>query len=254
MKVEPKTKARRAQSAGTGRRSPRRAAARHSSDKSANPKHRIMLVDDHPVLRRGLAQIINRHPALLVCGEADQASSALAMVEESRPDLVVVDLSIKAGDGLELIKAIKAQHPKVFLLVLSMHDENLYAERALRAGAHGYIMKEEPSELVLSAIQAVIDGDVFLSDRMKRRMLEDFVEGPRRIEGLSLRDLSDRELEVLRLVGNGFGTRQIANRLHLSVKTIESYRENLKHKLRVRSGSELVQQAIQWTKKENLMM
>jgi DNA-binding NarL/FixJ family response regulator len=214
-------------------------------------KFRIVLVEDHPIVRQGLAQLINLQPGLSVIGEAESAAKALDLVRANKPDLVILDVSLPKTNGLELIKQLKAEKPNLPMLVISMHDETLYAERALRAGARGYVMKKEPSEKMLLAINRVLKGEIYVSDRMKQKMLQHLVNNQIPEENTSPLDhLSDRELEVFQLLGNGFATRQIAEQLNLSIKTIESYRENLKLKLSVKSGAELIQHAIQWMKSE----
>ncbi len=210
-------------------------------------KHNIFLVDDHPIVRQGLALLINREADLTVCGDAEEAGSALQRIEELKPDLAVVDISLNGPDGLDLLKNLRARHPSLPVLILSMLDETLYAERALRDGASGYIMKQEATERVLVAIRRILGGEIYLSDRMASRMLHRFVgssqEGPPRSP---IADLTDRELEVFRLIGEGHGTRQIAEELHLSVKTVESYQAHIKDKLSLKNARELVQRAIQW--------
>jgi DNA-binding NarL/FixJ family response regulator len=209
-------------------------------------KSAIFLVDDHPIVRQGLALLINREADLAVCGDAEEAGSALQRIEELKPDLVVVDISLNGPDGLDLLKNIRARHPNLPVLILSMLDESLYAERALRDGASGYIMKQEATERVLVAIRRILNGEIYVSDRMASRMLHRFVggnaEGPRS----PIAALTDRELEVFRLIGEGHGTRQIAEQLHLSVKTVESYQAHIKDKLSLKNARELVQRAIQW--------
>jgi DNA-binding NarL/FixJ family response regulator len=209
-------------------------------------KHRVLLIDDHPILRKGLAELINQEPDLMVCGEAEEAPKAFEAVGVLNPDVAVVDVSLKGGNGLELIKNLKARYPDLPLLVLSMHDETLYAERALRAGSLGYIMKEEAIEKVLTAIRHVIAGEIFLSDRMKARLINQLVGGRMKQGGSSIDSLSDRELEVFRLIGEGRGTRQIAEELRLSIRTVEAYREYIKDKLNLKNGTELVQHAFQY--------
>lgn len=210
-------------------------------------KSNIFLVDDHPIVRQGLALLINREADLVVCGDAEEAGSALQRIEELKPDLAVVDISLNGPDGLELLKNLRARHPNLPVLILSMLDESLYAERALRDGASGYIMKQEATERVLVAIRRILGGEIYLSDRVASRMLHRFVggnqEGPPRSP---VADLTDRELEVFRLIGEGHGTRQIAEELHLSVKTVESYQAHIKDKLSLKNARELVQRAIQW--------
>jgi DNA-binding NarL/FixJ family response regulator len=216
------------------------------SPASRKSKYRVLLIDDHPILRKGLAELINQEPDLMVCGEAEEAPKAFEAVGSLNPDVAVVDISLKGGNGLELIKNVKARYPDLPLLVLSMHDETLYAERALRAGSLGYIMKEEAIEKVLTAIRHVIAGEIFLSDRMKARLINQLVGGRIKQGGSSIDSLSDRELEVFRLIGEGRGTRQIAEELRLSVRTVEAYREYIKDKLNLKNGTELVQHAFQY--------
>lgn len=215
---------------------------------AATPSARstVFIVDDHPVIRQGLALLINREPDLAVCGDAEEASSALRRIEEMKPDVAVVDISLNGPDGLDLLKNIRARDPNLPVLILSMLDELLYAERALRAGASGYIMKHEATERVLIAIRRILSGQIYVSDRMANRMLHRFVGGSQAGQG-SVADLTDRELEVFRLIGEGHGTRQIAEELHISVKTVESYQAHIKEKLALKNARELVQSAIQWT-------
>ncbi|HZO84758.1 MAG TPA: response regulator transcription factor [Verrucomicrobiae bacterium] len=214
-------------------------------------KARVLLVDDHPILRKGLAQMINMEQDLTVCGEAEEAGKAFELVGTLQPDVAVVDISLKTGNGIELVKNIKARYPELPILVLSMHDESLYAERALRAGSLGYIMKEEATEQVLVAIRRVLKGEIFLSEKMKSRMLQQLTTGGRNKVVVSpIENLTDRELEVFRLIGEGRSTRQIAAELHLSVRTVEAYREYIKSKLNLRNATELVQHAFHWVHHE----
>jgi DNA-binding NarL/FixJ family response regulator len=203
-------------------------------------------VDDHPIVRQGLALFIEREPDLMVCGEAEDATSALQAIREAAPDFVILDISLNGPDGLELLKTLRVRYPNLPALVLSMHDESVYAERALRAGANGYIMKQEAADKVITAIRHILGGDVYLSDRLTKQMLQQFVNG-----SISPRDplakLSDRELEVFRLIGAGHGTRQIADELHVSTKTVESYQAHIKEKLALRNARELVQHAVEWS-------
>src|SRR5246500_3075113 len=188
--------------------------SRIRSNSSAS-KCKVFLVDDHPIVRQGLALFIEREPDLTVCGEAEDATSALQAIRESTPDFVILDISLDGRDGLELLKTLRAGHPNLPVLVLSMHDESSYAERSLRAGANGYIMKQEATEKVLVAIRRILDGKVYLSERLTSKMLEQFVHGPGSSKSSDpLGNLSDRELEVYRLIGAGRGTRQIAEELN----------------------------------------
>jgi DNA-binding NarL/FixJ family response regulator len=208
-------------------------------------KSKIFLVDDHPIVRQGLTLLINREPDLVVCGEADGAHSALQALPRLLPDLLILDLSLEGPDGLDLLKTIRGPDPILPVLILSMHDESTYAERSLRAGANGYIMKQEATERLLVAIRRILQGKVYLSERLTNRMLEQFVHGPGSANGDPVGALSDRELEVYRYIGAGRGTRQIANELHVSVKTVESYQAHIKEKLGLRNGRQLVKHAIE---------
>jgi DNA-binding NarL/FixJ family response regulator len=217
---------------------------KNGSSAPAGRGRKIMLVDDHPVLREGLAQLINQEPDLTICGQYDDAARAFAAMETECPDLVIIDLSLKGSSGLELVKNSRASHPKLLILVLSMHDETLYAERVLRAGAAGYIMKQEASEKILGAIRRVLHGDIYLSEKMGSKLMHQLIGGKSREVASALERLSDRELEVFGLIGQGKGTRQIAEHLHLSVKTIESHRAHIKEKLNLKDANELVHTAI----------
>lgn len=210
-------------------------------------KCRVLLVDDHPIVRQGLALLIDREPDLAVCGEADGAHSAFHAITTLRPDIVVLDISLSGPDGLDVLKDIRMKTASLPVLILSMHDESIYAERAMRAGANGYIMKQEATEKVLVAIRRILQGEVYLSDRLTSTMLQQYVRGSASAKKSPLVNLTDRELEVFRLIGEGHGTRQIADELHLSVKTIESYQAHIKEKLALRNARELVQHAIEWT-------
>ncbi|HWO31498.1 MAG TPA: response regulator transcription factor [Candidatus Acidoferrum sp.] len=210
-------------------------------------KYRVLLVDDHPIVRQGLALLIEREADLSVCGEAEGAHTAFHAIETLRPDIVLLDISLNGPDGLEVLKEIRVKTGSLPVLILSMHDESIYAERAMRAGANGYIMKQEATEKVLIAIRRILQGDVYLSDRLTTTMLQQYVRGGAHTKSSPLLNLTDRELEVFRLIGEGHGTRQIADELHLSVKTIESYQAHIKEKLALRNARELVQHAIEWT-------
>jgi DNA-binding NarL/FixJ family response regulator len=209
-------------------------------------KTRVFVVDDHPIVRQGLAQLINREADLTVCGEAEDARTALDAIVPLKPDILIVDVSLEGPDGIELLKTIRSRDSKLPVLILSMHDESLYAERALRAGANGYIMKQEATDRVLIAIRQILDGEVYVSDRMAQKMMHQFIGRPGGAKRSTMEELTDRELEVFRLIGQGHGTRQIAEELHLSVKTVESYYAHIKDKLTLRNARELVQRAVQW--------
>jgi DNA-binding NarL/FixJ family response regulator len=207
---------------------------------------KILIVDDHPIVRHGLAQLIDDEKSLSVCGSATSVAEALAAIESLGPDLVIVDLSLGDESGLELVKTARSLHPDLPLLVLSMHDEAYYADRVLRAGALGYIMKQEAPKQMVAAIHQVLEGKVYLSEAMAASMLTRMVGRKIVKGGTPVDQLTDRELQVLQLIGRGLGTRQIAEKLHLSVKTVENHREHIKAKLKLRSSSELVRYAVRW--------
>ena len=211
-------------------------------------KARILVVDDHAIVRQGLMQLINRESDMFVCGDAETAADALKQIALLNPDVAIVDVSLKEDSGLELVKNIRIRHPKLAVLILSMHDETFYAGRFLRAGARGYIMKEVATEKVLIALRRVLAGEVYLSERMSSRILHKLVDGSGATPVKATIDvLSDRELEVFSLIGQGLGTRDIAKRLHVSVKTVEAHRAHIKEKLQLQGATELLQQAIQWS-------
>jgi DNA-binding NarL/FixJ family response regulator len=210
----------------------------------------ILVVDDHPILRQGLTQLINQEADLRVCGEADEERTAIEAIAALKPDMVIVDIALKDTSGIELIKKIRASNERLPILVLSMHDESLYTERALRAGANGYIMKQEAPDQVVKAIRRVLAGEIYVSEQIGSRLLRKIVHGQPTTIDSPIDNLSDRELEVFRLIGRGYRTRQIAEMLRLSVKTVESYREHIKHKMGFRDATELLQHAIQWVQGE----
>jgi DNA-binding NarL/FixJ family response regulator len=212
----------------------------------ASAKSRIFVVDDHPIVRQGIALLVNREADMMICGEAEEARSALRAIENERPDLLIVDISLNGPDGIEIIKTIRGRNCSLPILVLSMHDEATYAERALRAGANGYIMKQEATEKVLGAIRRIVKGHVYLSEQAASKMRKQYVRGATTSEHSPVEELSDRELQVFRLVGAGRPTREIAEQLHLSVKTVESYQAHIKEKLSLRNARELVQRAVEW--------
>jgi DNA-binding NarL/FixJ family response regulator len=205
-------------------------------------KARILIVDDHPLVRAGFEALIGGEPDLEVCGEAEGYAEALRLADELEPDAAIVDLSLADGSGLELVKRLHARHPTTRLLVCSMHDESLFAARVLKAGARGYVNKQEATGHVVQAVREVLDGGIYLSPAMTERVRQrTTADAPTSVEGLT-----DRELEVFSLIGKGVGTAQIATQLHLSVKTVETHREKIKRKLNLASGSELARYAVQW--------
>lgn len=219
--------------------------------RAVRERTKVLLVDDHPVLSEGLSLIINNDEDLEVCGRAEDAGSALELVGSLKPDLVIVDISLKDSDGIQLLKNLKARHPELPALVLSLHDEALYAERALRAGASGYVMKQSPLATVLTAIRKVLDGGIHVSERLANQMLAHASgnKSPRDVSPIER--LSDREREVFRKIGQGLGTKEIAEQLHLSFKTVETYRAHIKMKLQIANAAEMIQKATLWVKEES---
>lgn len=213
-------------------------------------KFRVLIVDDHPIVREGLQTLIDQESDLQVCGTASDSREALAQIEATKPDLAIVDFSLKDEDGVSVIRNIRAQGHTVPILVLSIHDEAVYAERVLRAGANGYLMKDEPTGKVLAALRQVIRGEVSVSERIAGRLLQKMAGQNKIMSAHRVELLSDRELQVFRWIARGLGTRQIAEKLGLSIKTVETYRENIKRKLDLQSGSELVRHAILWSQRE----
>ena len=221
-------------------------------DNSATPtKRRVLIVDDHTVFRHGISAMINAEADLVVCGEAGSAPAALESMRRLEPDIVLVDISLPGTNGIELLKSMKAERPKMPMLVVSMHDESLYALRALRAGALGYVMKAEALDLVLTAIRKVLEGEAFLSPKFSERLVFKAIRSLDEGLGSPVDKLSDRELEVLNLMGRGFGAQDIANELHLSVKTIETHRAHIKEKLDFNDSKEMVRFAIEWVAQQN---
>jgi len=211
---------------------------------------KVLLVDDHAVVRYGIAQLINRQTDMVVCGEEEDASKAMSAIGKLRPDLVIADISLKDSSGLELMRNIKAQFPGVAVLVVSVHDESIYAEIAFRAGALGYLMKEEALDKILTAIRRVLTGAIYVSDTLAAKMLQQQVRGQTDIHESPVKGLSDREMEVFQLIGQWKKTREIADELHLSIKTIEYYREQIKRKLNLKNAAELTQYATSWVQRE----
>ena len=211
-------------------------------------KKRILVVDDHPMMRQGLAQLVGAETDLIICGEAENAESALDCLKTLRPDLVLADISLPGKNGLELIKDFQALQPGLPILVISMHDESLYAERVLRAGGRGYVMKQEGGKKLMLAIRQVLGGQIYVSEKMSAQILEIFSGRRGSAEGSPVENLTDREFEVFQLIGEGKGTREIAEKLHLSVKTVDVHRTNIKKKLKLESATELIRFAVRWSK------
>jgi DNA-binding NarL/FixJ family response regulator len=207
---------------------------------------RVLIVDDHPIVRQGLRCLLEGEPGLEVCGEAEGVRDAKALVRELHPDIVIVDISLKQGDGLEVLKDIRAHYPSMPVLVLSMHDEAVYAERMLSAGASGYIMKHAASDLFLIALRRVLDGGIYVSEAVSNSMIEKFAAGTAYVSANPVDSLTNRELQVLDMIGKGLSTRQAADALNLSIKTVESHRQRIKRKLSLTNSAQLMQYAVNW--------
>ncbi|HEX3486027.1 MAG TPA: response regulator transcription factor [Micropepsaceae bacterium] len=214
-------------------------------------KHQILLVDDHPLVRESLASLINQQPDLAVCGEAESVKQALDYLSKTSPDMAIIDLSLKESSGLDLIKTVKTAYPHIGMIVLSMHDERHYAERAIRAGARGYVMKRETTKKIIAAIHQVMAGKLGVSEEVAALFAEKFVDTRPR-SGTPVEELSDRELEVFRLLGTGLDTRSVANRLEISIKTVQAYCARIKDKLNLANATELLREAIRWNESDAL--
>lgn len=221
-----------------------------SATAEPNPPSRVLIVDDHPLFRQGLGLLIEHEPGLSVCGEAKDADEAMRLVRETKPDLVIVDISLGGSSGIDLLKSLKTEDPELPLLVISMHDESLYAERALRAGAMGYVMKHEPPKTVKTAIHRVLAGEMYFSEKMAASLIAKLVRGGDGKEESPVSGLSDRELEVFRLLGQGRGRREIAQELNLTLTTINSFSARIKEKLHLKNSAELLLHAIRWVQEQ----
>ena len=220
------------------------------SDTTDQKKTRVVIVEDHPMFRERLASLINKEPDLEVCGESDNIREAMEIIQSTRPDAAIVDITLKGSSGLELLKDLKAQSILVPVLVLSMHDESLYAERVIRAGARGYITKDEASDKVMLAIRKVVGGGIYLSESMTSRVLKNLTDGKGGLDGPALNRLTDRELEVFQLIGKGKAAREIAETLNLGLTTIDTYRARIKEKLNLKNATELVHEAAEWVRSQ----
>ncbi len=218
----------------------------HKPSGAGSGKRRVLIVDDHPIVRQGLRRLLEGEPDLEVCGEAESVRDAKALVRELHPDIVIVDISLKQGDGLELLKDIRAHYPSMPVLVLSMHDEAVYAERMLSAGASGYIMKHAASDQFLIALRRVLDGGIYVSEAVGNSMIEKFAAGAAYVSANPVGSLTNRELQVLHMIGKGLSTRQTADALNLSIKTVESHRQRIKRKLSLTNSAQLMQYAVNW--------
>jgi len=222
-----------------------------SPKSESKTKNRVLIVDDHPVFRHGISALINAEADLVVCGEAASASTALEAMRQLEPDVALLDISLPGTNGIELVKLMKAERPKLPLLMLSMHDESLYALRALKAGALGYVMKAEALTHILDALRKVLGGEVYVSPRFGEQLIFQAIHSPEGGSGSPVDKLSDREVEVLGWLGRGLGTKKIAEKLHLSVKTIETHRAHIKEKLGFRDAAELVRFATDWAAQQD---
>ncbi len=230
------------------------------SDKNAVPNmsekaiehKKILIVDDHPLLRQGIKQVIELEEDLKVTGEASSANEAIDMINRDKPDIAIVDITLAGNvSGIELVKSINERFPDIKALVLTMHDESLYAERAIRAGARGYIMKEVASKNIINAIRTIINDELYLSENISKKIIDKLVRGSADTIGISVENLSNREFEIFQLIGNGFSTKEMAKKLNLSIYTVESHKKNIKEKLKLKNSSDLSKYAIQWVIMQN---
>ncbi|MBI9102782.1 MAG: response regulator transcription factor [Spirochaetales bacterium] len=220
---------------------------------SIGKKYTVVIVDDHPIVRQGFEQLLEQEPDLVVIGGAEDAVGALELIAKKVPDIALVDLSLKNSSGLELIKDLIVLYPDIKILVISLHDEEVYAERTIRAGARGFIMKAEATENVVGAVKRVLKGEIYLSEEMKSQMLERLVAGKKKSSTSIIDDLSDREIQVFELMGEGMKNQAIAAKLHISIKTVETYKSHLKSKLNLKDSAELMQRAVEWNLKNNYL-
>ncbi len=207
---------------------------------------RVLIVDDHPIVRQGLRRIMENEDDLNVCGEVETARDARTAIKQLSPDVIIADISLKQSDGIELVRDVRAHYPQLPILVLSMHDESIYAERMLSAGANGYIMKQAASEQFLISLRRVLDGGIYVSEAVGNNMIQKFAAGGSYVSANPIDRLSNRELQILHMIGKGMSTRETAQTLNLSIKTVESHRQRIKRKLNLHSGTQLVQYAVNW--------
>jgi DNA-binding NarL/FixJ family response regulator len=220
-----------------------------STKKTKVPSKNIFIVDDHPMMREGLARLVSNEKDLNVCGEADEAGKAFTCIQSLKPDLALIDITLGGQNGIELIKNVHAIQPELPMLVISMHDESLYAERVLRAGGRGYIMKQEGGEKIMEAIRKVLNGQIYVSDKISHKILEIF-SGKKSNSSSPIENLSDREFEIFQLIGQGCETKNIAHNLNISIKTVEVHRTNIKEKLKIKTATELIRYAVRWTESQ----
>ncbi|MBN2159142.1 MAG: response regulator transcription factor [Spirochaetes bacterium] len=213
---------------------------------------KILIVDDHPLLRQGIRQVIELEDDLRVTGEASTANEAIDLINRDRPDIIIIDITLAGNvSGIELVKSVNERFPEIKSLVLTMHDESLYAERAIRAGARGYIMKEVASKNIIQAIRTILRDELFLSENISKKIIDKLVRGSADTIGISVENLSNREFEIFQLIGNGFSTKEMAKKLNLSIYTVESHKKNIKEKLNLKNSSDLAKYAIQWVIMQN---
>src|SRR6266852_716123 len=224
----------------------RSSASESGPHSNKRPVRRVLIVDDHPIVRQGLRRIMENEEDLVVCGEAETARDARAAIKELNPDVMIADISLKQSDGIELVRDVRAHHPQLPILVLSMHDETIYAERMLSAGANGYIMKQAASEQFLVSLRRVLDGNIYVSEAVGNNMIQKFASGGAYVSANPIDRLSNRELQILHMIGKGMSTRETALSLNLSIKTVESHRQRIKRKLNLNTGTQLVQYALNW--------
>jgi DNA-binding NarL/FixJ family response regulator len=223
-----------------------RSSVRSTVNTGKRGVRRVLIVDDHPIVRQGLRRIMENEEDVLVCGEAETSRDARAAIKELNPDVMIADISLKQSDGVELVRDVRAHYPQLPILVLSMHDEAIYAERILSAGANGYIMKQAASEQFLIALRRVLEGGIYVSEAIGNNMIQRFAAGGSHVSANPIDRLSNRELQILHMIGKGMSTRETAESLNLSIKTVESHRQRIKRKLNLNTGTQLVQYAVNW--------
>ncbi|MFH0975373.1 MAG: response regulator transcription factor [Spirochaetota bacterium] len=207
---------------------------------------KVLIVDDHPILRQGIKRVLEKESDLVISGEAASANEAMEIINRDKPDVAIIDITLSGNvNGIDLIRSIKERFPDIYTLVLSMHSESIYAERAIKSGAHGYIMKEDAAKNIINAVRTVLNDELYLSSELSKKLLNKLIHKQGGSD-LTIENLSNREFEIYQFIGNGFSTKEIANKLSLSIYTVESHKKNIKEKLRIKDSSELTRNAIQW--------
>jgi DNA-binding NarL/FixJ family response regulator len=227
--------------------------AMKTTRKTVKQKTKVFIIDDHPIVRYGITRILNNEPDMIVCGDADNAAEGMDAIDALHPNIVIVDISLKGMDGLQLTRNIRSQHPSLPILILSMHDERMYAHKALRAGARGYVMKEESSEKLVTALRQILSGDIYVSEDVKKNVLHAYAGKEEASDTSVINKLSSREREVFLLIGTGQTSKLIAGKLCLSIKTIETHRSRIKQKLGLDTAAKLTMAAMEWARRENLV-